>query len=72
MALRREMAVTNVLNIPEAHREFIVARCVDNQLWYYNSWDTVEDAAKAAVEADGVVLVGAPEIWKGEENLCTI
>ena len=47
-----------VLNPPHAGADrYIVARLVDGELYYYTSWETEEDAWKAAREWDNAVVV---------------
>lgn len=37
-------------------RKYIVARKVDNSLWFYGTWDSKDEAERVAREIDGVVI----------------
>lgn len=51
-----------VMNCPnELHTGYMVARLVNSTLWYYGLYDTMERAAKAAVELGNGVVIGIIE-----------
>lgn len=53
---RGSMKVT-INNLPSYPlSKYIVARNVDNALWYWGTWDSREEAEKVAREIDGVVI----------------
>lgn len=47
---------TEVKNIPETTRRYIVARVVSSELWYWGTWDSKEQAEEVARTIDGIVL----------------
>lgn len=51
-----------VMNCPnELHTGYMVVRLVNATLWYYGLYDTMERAAKAAVELGNGVVIGIIE-----------
>ena len=52
------MLTVNVCNIPEdINYDFIVARIDKNQLWYWGSYETEEEANAVAVELGEAIVV---------------
>lgn len=45
-----------VNNTPNYTEKYIVARVYNSELWYWGSWDALEDAEEAARNTDGVVV----------------
>ena len=45
-----------VKNLPATHKEFVVARAVDGELWFWGSWDSEETAHMVAIDIDGIVV----------------
>lgn len=45
-----------VNNTPNYTEKYIVARVYNSELWYWGSWDVLEDAEEAARNTDGVVV----------------
>ena len=45
-----------VNNLPMSYEKFVVARVVDNELWYWGSWENEADAQSVATAIDGVVV----------------
>lgn len=46
-----------VNNIPNETRRFVVARFVANELWYWGSWDNLEEAKRIAEELENGIVV---------------
>ena len=51
----------NVNNVPVEHCRYIVARLVDNELWYYGSWDDKTDAVSVAMQFENGLVVDMGE-----------
>ena len=45
-----------VNNLPNTYKQYIVARAVDGELWFWGSWDDEERAHTVANEIDGIVV----------------
>ena len=45
-----------VNNAPNDVEEYVVARVIDSELWYWGSWNKLEDAEANARQIDGVVV----------------
>ena len=45
-----------VKNLPTTHKEFVVARAVEGDLWYWGSWDSEETAHTVANDINGIVV----------------
>lgn len=43
-------------NIPNKTNRFVVARTVDDELWYWGTWNKYDDAYNCAKEIDGVII----------------
>lgn len=58
--------VTAIKNLPEHKKEgFVVARVVDNDLWYYGTYETKKKASEVAKELGfNAVVIYAREIIK--------
>ena len=54
----KDMLVASVNNMPKNPRRYVVVRVVENYLWYYMTFDLLEDAEKKAEETgeDAFVL----------------
>ena len=52
-----------VHNVDDDCLKYIVARICEGKLWFWGSWDSLEEADITAKEIDGVVL-----IKKGQEK----
>lgn len=46
-----------VNNIPNETSRFVVARFVTNELWYWGSWDNLEEAKRVAEELENGIVV---------------
>jgi len=46
----------SVKNLPATHKEFVVARAVEGDLWYWGSWDSEETAHTVANDINGIVV----------------
>ena len=44
-------------NMPEKVERFIVARLDNGSLWYWGSWDNLDDAKSVAEEFDNALIV---------------
>lgn len=44
-------------NVDDDCLDYIVARICDGELWFWGSWDNLEDAKATAKEIDGIVLM---------------
>lgn len=47
-----------IKNLPATYKPYIVARVVDDDLWYWGSWDDEERAHAVANEIGGIVVYG--------------
>ena len=47
----------NINNLDADHERFVVARLVDNQLWYWGSWSDRNEANKVAESFENGVMV---------------
>ena len=45
-----------VNNTPNDTEKYVVARVINSELWYWGSWDELEDAEEAAKNTDGIVV----------------
>ena len=50
-------ASITVHNVDEDCKKYMVARICDREMWYWGSYDTLEDAEKTAEQIDGMVLM---------------
>ena len=50
-----------IRNIPSNHRKYVVARNVDNEYWYFGSFDNEEIAHVTALTVGGEVFVRGEE-----------
>ena len=48
--------ISIVKNLPTIYKEFVVARAVDGELWFWGSWDSEETAHTVAIDIDGIVV----------------
>lgn len=48
----------NVNNLPgyASGHEYVVARCVDGELWFWGAYDELDNARDAAEDVEGCVL----------------
>lgn len=44
-------------NLDADHERFVVARLVDNQLWYWGSWDDGKEAERVARTFENGVVI---------------
>lgn len=51
------MFKVEVNNVPHVVKEFIVARFVANELWYWGSWDNPVQAQRVAEEIGNGIVV---------------
>lgn len=53
-----------VVNITDAalKRKYIVARCAENELWYYNAWDDRAKAVQVANELENALVITNTEV----------
>lgn len=49
--------IAKVNNITDKPRRYVVARAVNNQLWYWTTWDTKEDAEVSAFKCGRSAIV---------------
>ena len=49
--------IVNVNNLPNSYEKYVVARVVDNELWFWGSWEDESEATHVAREIGGVVIV---------------
>lgn len=49
--------MAEVNNIPNETSRFVVARFVANELWYWGSWDNLEEAKRVAEELENGIVV---------------
>ena len=48
--------MVKVNNLPKSPKEYIVVRYVENDFWYWGSWDDESKAKEVAQEISGIVL----------------
>lgn len=48
--------LVTVNNTPESVEKYVLARCVDNELWFYGSYDDEAQAKEIAKMIDGIVV----------------
>lgn len=48
--------IVEVNNIPEETEDWVVARCVARELWYWGSYDNEAQAKEVAKLIDGLVV----------------
>lgn len=50
--------INMINNLPEYAKEYkyIVARRIDNELWFWGAWDNRNEANNVAIEIDGEVV----------------
>ena len=53
--------MNSVKNLPTTHKQYVVARACDGDLWYWGSWDSEETAHTVANDIDGIVVYDEEE-----------
>ena len=59
--LNSKTGTVTVMNTNERMSRYVVCRLVDGQLWFYTSWDTRQQADKAAEEFENGLVVDLGE-----------
>lgn len=49
--------MVTINNLPEKHKRYVVARLVQNELWYWGSWNDRRDADDVALTFDNGIVV---------------
>lgn len=61
------LAIVEIKNLPTYYSKYVVARLVDCELWYWQSWEDKTDAENSAKEVNGVVIErNLNDLRKGE------
>ena len=53
----KAIGTVEIMNTNERMSRYVVCRLVDGQLWFYTSWDTRQQADKAAEEFENGLVV---------------
>lgn len=56
LMLRSCIHINNLSCVDYDIKQFMVCRAIDNELWYWGSYDSEEEAYRVAKEIDGLVL----------------